>query len=112
MDLDDLKITEKCNIDGNELLPCPWKPAEADCWEASTLDVKAVMRRKLVDHYELELSGTYTFTGGFSVMKLLDDGAIIKGENDEEEGLELTLESGIYLTAGLSFMVSLVISLW
>ena len=95
VNLDDLKITEKCSIDGNELLPCPWKPAPSECWEASTFEVKAVMRRKLVDHYELDPAGTYTFTGGFSVMELLDNGAIVKGENGEEEGLELSLNAQI-----------------
>ena len=107
VNIEDLKITEKCNIDGNELLPCPWKPAPSECWDASLTEVKAVMRRKLVDHYELDPAGTYTFTGGFSVMELLDNGAIVKGENGEEEGLELSLD-GMVLKAGLGIVAVLV----
>ena len=89
--MENLKITEKCTTDMMELLPCPWKPAPADCWKASTTSVTAVMRRKLVDHHELENGGIYYFKGGFSVMELVANGAISKGEYDGD-GLELELE--------------------
>ena len=76
--MEDFKITaQKCSIDGVKLLACPWKPAPADCWDASTTSVTAVMRRKLLDHYDLEEDifkkgeeglGNYLFKGGYSIM--------------------------------------------
>ena len=92
INLEDLKITEKCTTDMMELLPCPWKPAPADCWKAKATKVTAVMRRKLVDHHELEYGVVYNFKGGFSVMELVANGAITKGEYEEDEPLEIQLE--------------------
>ena len=86
-----------------ELMPCPWKPAPADCWEAGMTSVKAVMRRKLTDHYELK-DGTYLFKGGFSTMKVIEDGAVSKAEH-EGDAFELELGGGL---AGLAYGVSII----
>ena len=57
------------------------------------MSVKAVMRRKLVDHYEIDqaLGGKFNFVGGFSVTEFVEDGALNKAEY-EGEPYELELE--------------------
>ena len=86
------------------------------------------MRRKLVDHYDLEEDiflkgeegvGNYMFKGGWSVMAVVADGAIIKGQiDDDDDGLELTLEmeaeeSAITsLTYGVSILIATALAIF
>ena len=91
------------------LLPCPWQPAPADCWETSSTSVKAVMRRKLVDHYEIDTGGLFEFKGGFSIMEDVADGALYEGINDDSFEIELDLEDEDIATAGLSFGATLML---
>ena len=109
LDFESLSITQICEIDGTRLLPCPWTPAPADCWETGSTKVKAVMRRKLVDHYEIDTGGIFYFKGGFSIMAIIEDGALFTGEYDDEEGLELELDLDNAM-AGLAFGASLILA--